>query len=193
MDNLLVQSKTTYQDYKNYYWFYFTKSKVQRITFVVLIALYLWMLGVLVPFMLDYGFEAFVEILSPITIIGLLAPGWLFFLPRFFAWFTFRNVKSLLEGGSLYEFGPDTVKITTKGSKYTGTSEMQYEGFVKAYEARGAFYLYISSLQAFSVSKQNMDAGQTEALKTLLSQKLGKRFQTLKEAASQREGTARIR
>ncbi|MBQ8324944.1 MAG: YcxB family protein [Clostridia bacterium] len=176
---LLSKGKVVLSDYREYANFNLCRSKFSRVirtavmAWVILIALYLAVVG-------------FVAQSSVLVLAGgvlLLCLGTFFGLLR-------KQVKTVCIKKQEYLYATHQVQFGNNGLIYSVLFDPEhnshkledtqddffYTDFFRVYETGGFFYLYIDKKSTIIVPKRNMMPADSLELRTLLSQKLEKKF-----------------
>lgn len=163
-----IETKYTYEMYKQYYWFSLFRGKHYKFC-KILIHLFMAMSLVLVilSFTLLDGILA--RVAATISMLAFLR----FYLKYFIRVRRYiKQAPSFFEGCNTFIFDDDSFSTTQTGEMASGTGTMQYSALFKVYETRDMFYAYVSPSQAILLAKKDIVEGTPEELRTLLRSKL---------------------
>lgn len=88
----------------------------------------------------------------------------------------YKAVGKELEKPITFTFYDDHFNVDSVSEQVASASDITYDSLFKCYEVQKAFFLYVSNVQAYIVSKKDMNAEQLETLRGLLVDHIGKRF-----------------
>ncbi|MEL7654755.1 MAG: YcxB family protein [Bacillota bacterium] len=170
MESIVIQTKTTAQDYKKLVFFNtFLKKK-------------------LMVFLMPIG-----AVISLAAVIGksigkVEISDWYYYVCLSFLWllvllyvvFIF-SVKRFLASDRIIIDDEITVTINEtgvmqEGRKAKSAGEFQWDMFYQSYETKHYFYLYINTLQAIILPKRDFSGTEIAAVEKLIKEKLGRRF-----------------
>ena len=80
----------------------------------------------------------------------------------------YNALKKMQEAENEYVFGDYSIKASTEGEAYTGTSEMAYTMFIKVYETEKYFFLGLGNHQFYIVEKSTIENGNEDEIRALL-------------------------
>ena len=80
----------------------------------------------------------------------------------------YNALKKMQEAENQYVFGEHSIKASTDGEAYTGTSEMAYTMFTKVYETGNYFFLGLGNHQFYIVEKSTVKGGSEDEIRALL-------------------------
>lgn len=165
-----IETKYTYEVYKQYYWFSLFRGKNYRYgiaTFPFVSAL-MFVLAIL-------SFTWFDSMLSTVisttgTVICVLFYLMAFLLPKRYV----KHSPALFQSGLTLIFNEDSFTTTQTGDLASGTGITSYKALIKIYETRDVFYVYMTPVQALLLPKKDITKGSPEELRSLLQSKLPK-------------------
>lgn len=73
-------------------------------------------------------------------------------------------------------FDENDISISSEADTISGTSKLRYTGLYKVYETKKDFYIFITPVVAFLVSKMDFLSGSPDKYRDLLQLKIGDRF-----------------
>lgn len=163
-----IETKYTYESYKQYYWFSLFRGKYYRygkaiFHFFMALALVITILS----FTLLNSIPA--AIFSTVSIVAFF---WLYLMSYIRPKRYVRQSPALFQSGFTFIFDEDSFSIIQTGDITSGTSTAQYSALIKAYETRETFYVYVTPVQAYLLPKKDIIKGAPEELRTLLQSKL---------------------
>ena len=114
----------------------------------------------------------FMELFA-ISILVLILEGYLYLiLPRI----TYNALKKMKNTENEYIFNDNILNIFSKSAEYTGTAQIEYSLFVRAYETSEFFFLYQTNNQAFVVDKSTIENGTAEEIRNKLKSFIGNKY-----------------
>lgn len=163
-----LNTKYTYEGYKQYYWFSLFRGKYYRygkaiFHFFTVMAI---VFAILSFTWLDLGF------VGVISTVGIVAFFWLYLMSFIRPKRYVKQSPALFQSGYTFIFDEDSFSIMQTGDIVSGTSTAQYSALVKVYETRENFYVYITPVQAYLLAKRDIVKGTSEELHCLLQSKL---------------------
>jgi hypothetical protein len=96
----------------------------------------------------------------------------MFIYPRIY----YKSIKKFVEGTTKYSFTEDYMFAESTSDSSTGTSKMKYDALYRVYELQDFFYIFISSSQAFLITKRSCSAEDAIGLRKLLQAKVKKYY-----------------
>jgi len=176
-ENIVVLSKMTYRDLKNFTWFFILKKGRQlKLVNMVFAAFYAAGLVACVVFWLIFGLQRFVETLAFEFLFLLLFPPAFYAAMNLALKFGYRKSEHVYSAENRFEFMPAALKAETSSGSVKGNAEVEYGSLYRIFEVNGAFYLFISRQLGYIVSKRNMDEKAVLSLRAFLRNKVGQRY-----------------
>ena len=163
-----VETKYTYESYKQYYWFSLFRGKYYRygkVVFHFFTALAI-VIAILSFAWLDSVLAGVISTVS--TVIFCWYYLMAFVRPKRYV----KQSPSFFQTGHRFIFDEDSLSVMQTGEIASGTSTAQYSALIKVYETREMFYVYVSPVQAFLLAKKDIVKGTPEELRGLLQSKL---------------------
>ena len=85
-----------------------------------------------------------------------------------------KHIAFFGETVNRFYFSEDIMVVRAVSDRYSGKSEIRYRDLKTVYETKDYLYLYLNSLQAFVICREEIDDEETfETVRTLLRQALG--------------------
>lgn len=162
MDSIKNTTKISKNLYLRYCSFLQTRSLPTLITFSFIFIIFIS----LICHTADY---LIIKCFIIVVIFGAVFWGLFYFFPSH----SYKKIKDIVYE---YSFSIDSIKIAVNTSDVNTTSQYQYKAIVKAYERKDAFYLCLNKVSGFIVSKDGFTEGGAEELRSLLENKMSKKF-----------------
>lgn len=163
-----IETQYTLDAYKEYTWFAMFRGKhyrAHKVAFAFLTAFAIFLLCISVFWLhrdLAIAVSAFSVVCCVVLyIVALVRPGQYY-----------KKSPLLFQTKIKFVLDDDALSMTQAGAIASGTSTMRYDALYRAYETKNAFYLYISPLQAYLLTKKDVVKGTPEELRALLQSKL---------------------
>lgn len=170
MENeILVKNETeyTYDRYLNLNKFNMYSAKKGSFIILIVSICVIFLCGIFMILLGQYSNAILYLVLSVIFTI------FIFTLPKLQTKKIFNSDEILKENiKNTFEFYNDKIDIKNKKS----SSTLEYKDLYKAYETKDTFYLYLNRIQVLMVSKDEFEIGDSEVLRKLLSEKIGKKY-----------------
>lgn len=165
-----VESDYNFQQYKDFFVFNFFRGKHYRLNqlldFAGMPLLYLlikayayWHTGLLSFGTFDLLYIAFYLLLVLYVVLA----------PRMY----YNQAKTTSDVSMNMEFYEDSFTIYYEGAVTSGESNFRYNALYKVYELPKAFYIYITSSQAYLLDKDKLTDYEIPSLRDLLKEKAG--------------------
>ena len=163
-----VNTKYTYEGYKQYYWFSLFRGKYYRYSKVIFhIFTVLAVVIAILAFTWLHSVPA-----AAISTVGTVAFFWLYLMSIIRPKRYVKQSPALFQSGYTFIFDEDSFSTMTTGDITSGTSTAQYSALIKVYETIEVFYVYITPVQAYLLPKKDIVKGTPEELRGLLQSKL---------------------
>ena len=105
--------------------------------------------------------------------IGLLCASFVLLALQCYLYFLlptirYNALKKMQEAENEYIFGDHSLKASTDGEAYSGTSEMAYTMFTRVYETDKYFFLGLANHQFYIVEKSTIEGRSQDEIRALL-------------------------
>jgi len=163
-----VETKYTYESYKQYYWFSLFRGKYYRygITTFPFITALMIVLAILSFTWLHSALAAAISTVG--TIICILFYVMASFMPKRYV----KQSPSLFQSSMTIIFNEDSFSSMQTGDMSSGAGITKYAALNKVYETKDMFYVYLTPVQALLLTKKDIVKGTPEELRSLLQSKL---------------------
>jgi len=172
-----VKTKYTLEMHKEFLRFLFFRGKYYRykqkffsILGILLIALW----GVL---FFTTPFEVLPVILLAVGVFVLL---WVHMVPSVLSKQNAKEAGSLTQSGLDIVFTEDDISISAIADNYSSASKLRYKALHKVYETKKDFYIFLTPVHAFLVSKMDFINGSACGLRELFQNKADDLFEICK-------------
>lgn len=128
-------------------------------------------IGILCSFILNNQYET--PFIFNAILIVLILGFYSFSLFCIGPWRAYKKIKDIVYD---FTFRIDDIEIKTNKPDVSATAQYRYEGILKAYERKDAFYFYVDKRRAFIVSKDGFTEAGTEELRSFLKNKMNNKF-----------------
>ncbi len=158
-----------FEVYENFIIFSLFKSKRYRTAKTTFFLPFLLMIPLaVILLLLDFPTDLPIFLLA-IALFTLAVFGFLFFiLPKI----QYKKLTALFTAPQAFAFYDTYFEVSQQASTASGFSKIGYCELTKAYETHNAFYLFISSNQAFPIPKKALAHAQCMALENVLKTNL---------------------
>lgn len=164
-----VDTKYTIETYRELLWFSLFRNIIIKVLyFVVVPLLFLISVGIYLFWIDD------IELLYVALVLATVFVTLLVFI-SVYPKRVFKNSPAIFKAGVLFEIDDTQITITQTGDIVKSNDQLQFEAFYKIYEAKKAFYLFISPNQAYILSKNDFTIGTPDDLRELFSTKFSKK------------------
>ena len=108
--------------------------------------------------------------------VGVFVLLWAHFVPSVLSRQNAKEASSLMQSGLNIVFDENVISISSEADNLIGTSRLRYKALFKVYETKNDFYIFLTPVHAFLVSKIDIIQDAPEALRTLFQAKIGDLF-----------------
>jgi len=165
-----VKTKYTLEMHKEFLSFLFFRGEYYRykrrsFTMLGLLLIVLW--GILY-------FSMHFSLLPCILLaVGIFVLLWAHLIPHVLSKQNTKEASSQTQSGLNIVFGENDISISSEGDNMSGTSKLRYKALFKVYETKKDFYIFLTPVVAFLISKTGFISGSPDELKVLLQPKIG--------------------
>lgn len=112
-----------------------------------------------------------------ITVFGLGFPLFAYLIMKVIVWLQLRSTRLISnETENYFKIDGDILYNKLEKTDCISTFEAKWNLVYKAYETKTHFFIYISNMQAFIISKSGIFNGTSEELREMLRSSIGKNF-----------------
>ena len=168
-----IKSIMTYDTYKKYFLFSLFRRKSYKKHLVMFSVIsFIGILAALFSIILS-GFDIINTVLLLLLVfLDIFMAYTVIFAPKNY----YNTAKKVLENTTIFRFTSEYLTVEATAEAASGNSTNRYEALHMIYEVNEAFYLYISSRQAYVVPKSHVNEEVLEQLRTIFRSKLGKKY-----------------
>ena len=158
--------KIDFNVYEDYYIFSLFKSKRYKTAKGTFFLPFILMIPIAILSVILEMPSIFPSILFALPITTFLLFGYLFFIaPKQ----NYKKLKEMFLYPQDFEVFDDYFTVSQKGEEANGYSKLNFSQIYKVYETHNAFYIAISSQQAFPIPKKDLSSDQNTMLSELFS------------------------
>ena len=168
-----VKTKYTLEMHKEFLSFLFFRGEYYRykrrsFTWLGILLIVLW--GIL------YFSMSFSLLPCILLAVGIFVLLWAHLIPAVLSRQNVKEASSIMQTGLNIVFGEKDISISSEADTISGTSKLRYNALYKVYETKKDFYIFVTPVVAFLVSKMDFLRGAPDEFRALLQLKIGERI-----------------
>lgn len=115
-----------------------------------------------------------------LLIFGVCFPLLLYLALKIAVWYQLKSTKFISDDSMNYfKITNESLYNKLERKDCTSSFEAKWSLVYKAYETKTHFFIYISNMQAFIISKSGIYQGSVEELRTMISESIGSKFKRM--------------
>jgi len=108
--------------------------------------------------------------------VGVFVLLWAHLIPAMLTKQNTKEASCLMQSGLDIVFDENDISISSEADSISGTSKLRYKALFKVYETKKDFYIFLTPVHVFLVSKRDFVTGAPDDLRTLFQSKIDDLF-----------------